>query len=251
MRKPYIAGNWKMNTTLTEGIQLCENICNLVTNISTTDIAIFPPSTHLATLKAQIKNTQIQIGSQNISDQKEGAFTGEISAKMIQDIGCKSTLIGHSERRQLYKESNKILAQKCTEALRNNLQIVFCIGETLEERESEQTLPCLETQLTEGLISVKNQLSANNLIIAYEPVWAIGTGKVASTEQAQEAHAFIRHFLSSWHSPTLGKETRILYGGSVKPSNSQDLLSQEDIDGALIGGASLNAESFNQIIQSI
>lgn len=250
MRKPYIAGNWKMNTTVKEGSELAQELAALITQQTDSDVAIFPPATHLAPLSSELAESPIQVGSQTISSETSGAFTGEISAKMVHDIGCPATLIGHSERRQLFQETNEMLAKKCEQALQNNLQIVYCVGETLEERESNQTLEIIESQISEGLGSVKGQLTAETLIIAYEPVWAIGTGKVATPEQAQEVHRFIRELLGKWHSQQLSENTRILYGGSVKAENSAELLSQRDIDGALVGGAALNAQGFYDIIQS-
>ena len=239
-----------MNTTLKEGLELGQEITALISKSNQVDIAIFPPSTHISTLKIILETSGIAIGSQTISNEESGAFTGEISAKIISNLGCSGTLIGHSERRQLFEESDTDLAKKCEQALANSLQIIFCVGETLDERQSQKTLTIIKNQLKNGLATVKEKINAENLIIAYEPVWAIGTGQVASPEEAQEVHAFIREFLAEWHSEDLSKNTRILYGGSVKPSNSKELLSQTDIDGALIGGASLSAQSFTDIIKT-
>lgn len=251
-RTPYIAANWKMHKTKTDVQDFCNVFSQKPFNtVSHTDIVICPPSIWLDTTFNSLKNTPVKIGSQNIHQAEEGAYTGEISASMVRSLGASITLIGHSERRQYFNETNEIVNQKLHLAYTHQLQAVVCIGESLEEREANNTNTVLTTQLTEGLKNAEALIKAvpSQLVIAYEPIWAIGTGKVASTEQAQEAHHHIRNVLSQLVSADIANQIRILYGGSVKPTNSQELLSQPDIDGALIGGASLEVESFWSIIK--
>lgn len=251
MRTKIIAGNWKMNKTLSESITLASGIVNGLNNINTkAEVIICPPFTSLETVNSLIKNSKVRLGAQNMHFEDHGAFTGEISAAMLKSVGCEFVILGHSERRHIFMEPDEMINKKIKKALGSNLKPVFCIGETLEERESNSTFKVLETQVRNGLANVTGS-ELLNIIIAYEPVWAIGTGKTATPEQAQEVHQFLRNLISQMFSEESSKIVRILYGGSVKPSNAESLLSKEDIDGALVGGACLQAESFLQIISVV
>jgi triosephosphate isomerase len=243
MRKTILAANWKMNLTKDEAEALISNIEFINTDQLST--MIFPPSIYLTDFNHDYQNITT-IGVQNISNHEQGAFTGELSAKMVKSNGISTTLVGHSERRNIFRESNELTNQKIKQALAHDMTIVFCIGETLEERESDATFDILAQQLDDGLKGVSDD-DFRNILIAYEPVWAIGTGKTATPEIAQEAHAYIRKHLSN--KIKFSEEIIILYGGSVKSSNIVDLIQQQDIDGALIGGASLKSEEFNSIIE--
>lgn len=248
MRKKFIIGNWKMNQDLS-------SIESFFSNLSISDCQsetwVSPQAVHISTLldKAKSAGKSFFVGAQNISEQEGGAFTGENSASAVKDLGATFTLVGHSERRAIYKEDNQLLNKKLKMALAHDLVVIFCVGELLEERKNGMTEAVLKNQLTEGLKDYpQDDLSRSRLMIAYEPVWAIGTGEVATPEQAQEAHHFIRRFLSS-DLDLDGTNTPLLYGGSVKPSNAEGLLAQPDIDGALVGGASLKGEDFSQLAQ--
>lgn len=250
MRTKVIAGNWKMNYDLIESKNLISKLSVELKSIgSKCEVVICPPFTSLSEAAALIKNTQIKLGAQNLHEEKNGAFTGEISAKMLLGTGCKFVIIGHSERRTIYKESDELINKKIDRAIKNNLKPIFCVGELLEEREKNITKQVIESQVLKGLKGFSEEDLAN-LIVAYEPVWAIGTGKTASPQQAEEVHHFIRKLIETSISKEFAEKLRILYGGSVKPDNSADLLSQLNIDGALVGGACLKAESFLSIIKS-
>lgn len=243
-REVHIVGNWKMNQTLHE-------ISNFFVEMSKMKMElkckawIAPQALHIPILKEIAFTTgSIQVGAQNCCEHDSGAFTGEISPAALADMGVEFVIIGHSERRTIYKEDNELLNKKVLKALSHGLKVIYCVGETLAEREGNLTFSVLETQITEGLKNLSAD-KAHNLLIAYEPVWAIGTGKVASAEQAEEAHAFIRSKLSM-----NGDSTVILYGGSVKPDNIDSLLAKENIDGALVGGASLKAQDFRALCSS-
>ncbi len=246
-RRPIIIGNWKMNPSLAEGATLVSQIQTQLPPQIKCDVVICPPTTHLSSLKPLLENSPIQLGAQSVSEHNNGAYTGEISASMLQEIGCKYVILGHSERRQYFHESNHAIHQKLQKALEYQLIPILCVGESLEEREKNKTQSVIKKQLDEALIAVKAQ---STLIIAYEPIWAIGTGKVASKEDAQNIHAFIRKELAQKLSAETAKKTPILYGGSMKPDNAESLLSQPDVDGGLIGGASLDAKSFIAIINT-
>jgi triosephosphate isomerase (TIM) len=249
MRRHVIAGNWKMNKTLEQGVALIRAI----KNISTTgpDIIVCPPFTHLSSTAKLLKDTHIKLGAQNMSEHDSGAFTGEISAAMLQSVGVKYVILGHSERRTIYNESNSLINTKIKRAMSYDLSPIFCVGETYEEREADRTFSCIETQVREGLSGLsKENLLDLDTILAYEPVWAIGTGKVASPLQAQDVHAHIRNVLSELYDQDLAQSLRIQYGGSVKPDNAKELLSQPDIDGALVGGACLDSTLFAGIINA-
>jgi triosephosphate isomerase len=250
MRTKVIAGNWKMNYDLIESKNLISKLSVELKSIdSKCEVVICPPFTSLTEAAAIIKNTQIKLGAQNLHEEENGAFTGEISAKMLLSTGCEFVIIGHSERRTIYKESDELINKKIGRAIKNNLKPIFCVGELLEEREKNITEQVIESQVLKGLKGFSEEDLAN-LIVAYEPVWAIGTGKTASPQQAEEVHHFIRKLIETGISKEFAEKLRILYGGSVKPDNSADLLSQLNIDGALVGGACLKAESFLSIIKS-
>ncbi len=244
MRTRMIAGNWKMNTTLSEA----KNLAQSLTTISSlqTEVVIFPPFISLETVRTSIQNSQIKLGAQTLHHEEKGAYTGEISGPMLKSVGCEYVLIGHSERRQYFNEDNALLNKKIRAAISHQIIPILCVGESLAERENNTTLDVIKTQLLETLTDIPY----TNMIIAYEPVWAIGTGKVATPEQAQEVHAFIRGTLSEHYDQISAEKIRILYGGSVTPQNSPSLFEKPDIDGALVGGASLSTESFINIIQT-
>ncbi len=248
MRKPIIAGNWKLNKTISESTELATQLAHSLSDINDREIVIAPIFTCLAATAAAIDNSPIQLAAQNCYPETSGAFTGEISPYFLQDVGCQYVIIGHSERRQLLLETDALINKKLHTAFTTELKIILCIGETLDQRDSGQMLSVLEQQIKGGLANV-TAAQMNSVVIAYEPVWAIGTGKTATTEQAQEAHQFIRNLLQQLFNLEVASQIRILYGGSVKPDNVDALMKQEDIDGALVGGASLKAEDFVRIVR--
>ncbi|RLB67723.1 MAG: triose-phosphate isomerase [Deltaproteobacteria bacterium] len=247
MRKPMIAGNWKLHNTLEESSRLVSELIPAVADNQDVEIVVSPVFTALSKVAEKISGSNIKLAAQNCYSEPQGAFTGEVSPLLLQDVGCQYAIIGHSERRQLFGENDKLINSKAHALAKAGLGIIFCIGETLEERETDQTLDVLRRQVRLGLKNLSTDLLAN-LVVAYEPVWAIGTGKTASDEQAQEAHAFIRALLTELSDKKTADATRILYGGSVKPGNVDGLMNQPDVDGALVGGASLKAEDFARII---
>lgn len=250
MRTKIVAGNWKMNNDLNASINLISEIKNKLNKKSfRTRIIICPPFTSLETASTLLKGTSIFLGAQNMYYETNGAFTGEISPLMLKSVGCEYVIIGHSERRTIFNESNQIINQKIRSAVKNELKPIFCIGETLEERELNLTFKVIEKQIREGLEGI-NEYELANLILAYEPVWAIGTGRNATPEQAQEVHKFIRQLVAEAISSSFSQNLIIQYGGSVKPENSRELMLQPDIDGALVGGACLKSDSFLKIIES-
>jgi triosephosphate isomerase len=248
MKRPkFIAGNWKMYTTLASAKGLAATIAGGLGEDKRTIVAVFPPFTALTAVADVLKGTSVGLGAQNCHFEKEGAFTGDISPQMLLDAGCKYVIIGHSERRHGLGEGDEFLNKKVKAALAAGLHVIFCIGETAAERETDQTEPVLDRQLKLGLAGIAD---LSNLVVAYEPVWAIGTGKVATPEQAQEAHAFVRKKIASLYSENAASSLLILYGGSAKPENVHSLLHLPDVDGALVGGASLKADSFLAIIRA-
>lgn len=249
MITPVIGGNWKMNKKVQEAITLVNELIPLVKDVQNAQIIIFPPFTALYAVAQIVKNTNIELGGQNCYLKESGAFTGEISPQMLQDVGCSWTILGHSERRQFFNETDNLLNQKLKYVLSTGLRVVFCVGETLDEREQNQTESILRRQIQEGFRDL-NAEQLKNVVIAYEPVWAIGTGRTATPEQAQEAHAFIRALIRKEFGNELANSIPIQYGGSVKPENAKELISQPDVNGFLVGGASLNADSFAQIIKA-
>jgi len=247
MRKALIAGNWKMYMTLVEGCRLAADIADKCSDFTDREVLIAPPCTILSEVSHVVGDTSIMIGAQNVCWEEKGAFTGEISPLMVKDAGGSAAIVGHSERRQIFMETDEIVNRRLKGALAFGLLTILCIGETLEEREADKTFAVLKRQIRKGLADVGGADMAK-IVIAYEPVWAIGTGKTASKEQAQEAHAFIRKLIVEIYEKNIAEQTRILYGGSVKPGNVDELMGQADIDGALVGGAALDAESFGRII---
>ena len=247
-RRPLIAGNWKMYKTPDEAAETARQLVERVAEVSDVDIMIAPTFTALARVFKVVQKSPVALGGQNLFWENEGAFTGEISAAMLKSTGCQYCIIGHSERRQYFGETDETVNKKIRAAIQAGLKPVFCVGETEKEREAEQTLSVLDKQVKKGLERlVSDQLDV--LIIAYEPVWAIGTGKTATNDQAQEVHQFIRSLVEKNFGRPLSDSIRILYGGSVKPDNIAGLMAMPDIDGALVGGASLDAESFSKIVK--
>ncbi len=246
-RKKFIAGNWKMNKTPADGVALVNDIVAAVGKQSDVDVVVCPPFTGLESAGKALDGSNVKLGAQNMHFEASGAFTGEVSAAMLRSIFATHVILGHSERRTLFGETDEVVNKKVLAALKNQLRPIFCIGETLAERESGATLKVVQTQVERGLDGVSKEL-ATQIVVAYEPVWAIGTGKVATTEQAQEVHAFIRGLLVKLFGDVVAQKVRILYGGSMKPANAPELLAQKDIDGGLIGGASLEARSFVELV---
>jgi triosephosphate isomerase len=250
MRKKIVAGNWKMNMDLEAGLSLFSEIMNMVNDEATGNqqVVICPPFIHLYSLSRLAgQQHKVGVGAQNCHQEASGAYTGEISAQMIRSVGAGYVILGHSERRQYFGETDAALAKKVNAVLQNSLTPIFCIGETLEERNAGAHFNVIRTQLTEGLFHL-NAADFGKVVIAYEPVWAIGTGVTASPEQAQEIHAFIRAELAAKYNDLVAQKTTILYGGSCNPKNAPDLFSQPDIDGGLIGGASLKSRDFADIV---
>ncbi len=247
--KPIIGGNWKMNKTESEAVELAKGIVEQAKGIDYADIVICPNFTCLSKVKEIVSGTNISLGAQNMHHEDSGAFTGETSSSMLKDVGCEYVILGHSERRHVFGEDDGLINKKVKKALSEGFNVIFCVGEKLEQREAEKTSEVLDSQVEKGLNEVqKGQLE--NLVIAYEPVWAIGTGKTATPEQAQEAHAHIRKKLSDLYGDESASEIRIQYGGSMKPENANELLSQKDVNGGLIGGASLKPDSFIGIVKA-
>ena len=246
-RKKVIAGNWKMNKTSAEGVALAQEIAAAVGKQGAVEVVVCPPFTALESVGRVLEGSEVRLGAQNMHAEANGAFTGEVSAPMLRAIFATHVILGHSERRTLLGETDEGVNRKVLAALRHQLRPIVCVGETLAEREAGATLKVVQTQLERGLEGVSRELAAS-LVIAYEPVWAIGTGKVATTEQAQEVHAFIRGLLVKLFGDAAAQRIRILYGGSMKPANAPELLAQKDIDGGLIGGASLEARSFLELV---
>ncbi|MBN2669211.1 MAG: triose-phosphate isomerase [Bacteroidales bacterium] len=248
MRQKIVAGNWKMNTFVREGLRLTEELIKLKYP-SGVKLIIAPPYTHLFPIQSIVEGTLIELAAQNLAKENQGAFTGEISADILKDMGIKYSIIGHSERRMYYGENDAILFSKVEQALKNNLAPIFCIGESLDERENNEHFKIINHQLQNTIFKLSRD-QFKQIIIAYEPVWAIGTGKTASPEQAQEIHAYIRTQIAEQFDNQIADGTSILYGGSCKPSNAKELFSMNDIDGGLIGGAALNSEDFIAIANS-
>ena len=247
MRIPFIAGNWKMFKTVQEAVLYAKELRTIVKDISDVEIVVAPPFTAIAGVAEALRNTNVRVAAQNLHWEREGPFTGEIAGGMIGEAGAEYVIIGHSERRQLFGETDATVARKVDAATQAGLTPIVCVGETLEERERHETFAVIDRQIQDGL----DQLTAEQvaeLVVAYEPVWAIGTGRNATPEQAQEAHAHLRGRLKQWFGVDLAERCRILYGGSVKPENAKLLLGQPDVDGALVGGASLDVRSFVAIV---
>lgn len=248
-RKLIIAGNWKMNKTVAEAIDLVKGCQRELTNVKEVDIVVCPPFTALGEVSRAVLNSNIRLGAQNMSEHNYGAYTGEIAAGMLKEFSVRYVILGHSERRQFYGETDQIVSRKALAAHNAALKPIVCVGEKLAEREGNLTEKVLQTQVLGSLTGLSNE-QAEETIIAYEPVWAIGTGKTATAAQAQEAHGFIRHLLIKMFDETVARRVRIQYGGSVKPGNARELMSLPDVDGALVGGASLEDRSFADIIKN-
>jgi len=247
MRKKVIAGNWKMNMDLHQSQKLVSGIINGLGKDTKAEVIICPPFTSLSEIGSLLKGTQIKLGAQNMFFEESGAFTGEVSADMLKSVGCDYVILGHSERRVIFNEPDEQINKKIKTAIVKGLKPIFCFGELLEQREKGETMQVVSRQVEKGLEGVSAE-QMKNVIIAYEPVWAIGTGKTATPEQAQEVHSFIRELVAKKVSASIAENIIIQYGGSVKPENTGELLSQKDIDGALVGGACLKADSFLSII---
>jgi len=247
-KKPFIAGNWKMNKTIPEALELVRFLAQRSPQLKEAEMVVIPPFTALKAVGQEIEGSQLKLGAQNIFWEEKGAFTGEISPIMIKDAGCQYVVVGHSERRQYFGETNETVNKKIKAALNHSLIPIVCLGESFEERKKDQTIEKVARQINEGLegLSLKE---VRQIIIAYEPIWAIGTGLTATPSQAQEVHAFIRGKLEEKYGNKIASCAIILYGGSVKPANTWALLKEKDINGALVGGASLEADSFIKIIE--
>lgn len=246
-RRPLLAGNWKMHTTIGEAEQLAKAVAMACEGLADRDVMIAPPFTALAAVGRVLTGTPVLLGAQNIHWEEKGAYTGEISPLMLKDTGGSMAIVGHSERRHIFHEDDTTINRRLTGAMAHGITPVFCIGETLTQREAGTTMAVLEAQVRAGLVGI--ELTApDRLVIAYEPVWAIGTGKTATEMQAQEIHTFLRRLLGSIFEKNIAAQLRILYGGSVKPDNIDRLMQMADIDGVLVGGAALAAESFKRII---
>jgi triosephosphate isomerase len=244
MRRPFIAANWKMNKTVPEALDFVQSFLSSVKDINDTEIVIAPPFTALHAMSDKIKGSNVMLSAQNAYFEEKGAFTGEVSPCMLKDTGCEYVIIGHSERRQYFHESDEIVNKKIKTAQKNGLKVIFCIGETLDQREAGRTFDVLNSQIENGL----KDIDASGIVAAYEPVWAIGTGKTATPDQAQEAHLHIRNRLRELVGEA-ANTIRILYGGSVTPENVDILMACPDVDGALVGGASLKPDSFERIVR--
>ncbi len=249
MRKRIIAGNWKMNKTVPEAVELVKELKTMTGTVQDVDVVVCPPFVDLAPVHDIIKGGPIGLGAQNMHWEENGAFTGEISADMLKSSGCEYVILGHSERRQYFAETDDTVNKKLKAALAADLIPIVCVGEKLEEREADKTEQVVQTQVKGAFFGI-SQGDAGKVVLAYEPVWAIGTGKTATPEQAQEVHALIRQLMSELYDQELADMIRIQYGGSMKPANAAELLSQPDVDGGLIGGASLKADSFMGIIKA-
>jgi len=252
MRSKIVAGNWKMNNTKTESKSLIKDIKKSIKDLEldNTRVIAAPTFVNLRSAVKYSKKSRIEVAAQNMHQADNGAFTGEISAKMLTSIKVKMVILGHSERREYFGETDELLAQKVDAALKNGLEIIFCFGEVLEDRKSNNHFKVVETQIKKALFHLNSE-DWKHIILAYEPVWAIGTGETASPDQAQEMHAFIRELVAERYLSDVAEEVSILYGGSVKPANAQEIFSKEDVDGGLIGGAALKAEDFVAIIEAI
>jgi triosephosphate isomerase len=249
MRKLFIAGNWKMNKTISEAVALAKSVATGVAEEAKVDVALIPPFLAIPDVAKVLQDSLLTLGAQNVYFEESGAFTGEVSCRMLSDAGAAFALVGHSERRHVLGETDALIRKKLDALLQANLGAILCVGEQIEEREAGKTKARLNTQVRAGLTGL-TALELANVTLAYEPVWAIGTGKTATTDQAQEAHAFIRDLVKELAGDDVARSMRIQYGGSVKPENATELMAQPDVDGALVGGASLKPETFLGIIRA-
>jgi triosephosphate isomerase (TIM) len=250
MRKPFIAGNWKMTQNRASAVALAEGLAKAAATIKGVDLAVCPPSCYLDAVGRAISGSNVALGAQNMYHEKEGAFTGELSAAMLRDLGCKYVILGHSERRHVMGETDTAINKKVHAALAAGLVPIVCVGELLAQREAGRTLDVIRTQFDGSLAGLSPE-QMTKLVIAYEPVWAIGTGKVATPQQAEEVHLDLRKIMADRYNSSVANQVRLQYGGSVKPDNAADLLGQPDIDGALVGGASLKVDQFLGIIAGV
>lgn len=249
MRTPFVAGNWKLNKTSDEAETLARSLVNALVDVTGVEVAICPPFTALERVSGVVKGSVMGLGAQNLYWESEGAFTGEVSASMLLTCGCEYVILGHSERRQLFDETDETVNRRLKAALKANLKPIVCVGETLDERQSDVTEQVVKTQVTAAFEGITSR-EAQGITLAYEPVWAIGTGLSATPEQAEAVHAFLRQVLAQHFNDDVAQAVRIQYGGSVKPDNATDLFGQDNIDGGLIGGASLDADSFAAIVKA-
>lgn len=247
-RLPFIAGNWKMNKTVGEALDLVRQLKASISRIEGVEVAVAPPFTALYAVGKELGGSTIRLAAQNLFWEEKGAYTGEVSPPMLKEVGCHYVILGHSERRQFFGETDETVNRKIKAALGQDLSVIFCIGETLKEREEGKTFSVIEKQVTGGLKDIGKE-EMRRIVVAYEPVWAIGTGKTATPEQAEEVHRFIREKLGKLFSREIAEGVRIQYGGSVTPENIKGLMGQENIDGALVGGASLKADTFSKIVR--
>ena len=247
MRKPFICGNWKMNTTRKDAVALAQATAKTAAQVRGVEVGVCPPSCYLEAVIEAAKGTPLAVGGQNMHVEPSGAFTGEVAGPMLKDLGCTYVILGHSERRHVFGEADDFISRKVPAAFKFGLLPILCVGEKLEERKARETEAVVRRHVTSGLAGLSKE-QARQVVIAYEPVWAIGTGLTATPEQAQEVHAFIRGLLASLYDAAVAQQVRIQYGGSVKPENTFDLMRQADIDGLLVGGASLKADEFSKII---
>lgn len=248
MRTPIIAGNWKMNKTISEAVSFASELKDRVSGVKNVDIVICPPFTALAKIADALSGSNIKVGAQNVCWEEKGAFTGEVSVAMLLEAGCTYVILGHSERRAMFGDTNETVSKKLKAALKNGLLPIVCVGETLEEREKGVTQDVIKGHVHGSLAGLSGE-EMKKVIIAYEPVWAIGTGKTATRQQAQEVHLYIRNLLSGMFGKEVSDGVCILYGGSVKPENIKDLMAEQDIDGGLVGGASLKPDSFEKLVK--
>ena len=249
MRRIFVAGNWKMNGARAKATALAQAICRELKDVADVDVAVCPPFAYLSVVADMLAGSAVRLGAQNLHWENEGAFTGEVSGPMLKDLGCSLVIVGHSERRHVFGETDEAVKAKLAAALAAGLDPILCVGELLEEREAGRTRQVVERQVRSAL-SELDENAMRRVTIAYEPVWAIGTGKTATPEQAQDVHQLIRSLLTDLFQASTAQACRIQYGGSVKPDNAADLLKQPDIDGALVGGASLKADSFAAIVRA-
>jgi triosephosphate isomerase len=247
-RIPFMAGNWKMNKAVGESVDLVRELKSSVAGVKGVEVAVAPPFTALHAVRKELEGSSIRLAAQNLYWEEKGAYTGEVSALMLKEVGCQYVIIGHSERRQYFGETDATVNKRLKAALGQGLGPIFCIGETLKEREEGKTFAVMGAQMENGLKGIVER-EMERVVIAYEPVWAIGTGKTATPEQAEEVHRFIRQRLGNLFTAGIAEKVRIQYGGSVTPENVKGLMSQEDIDGALVGGASLKSEIFTKIVR--
>ncbi len=250
MRKKIVAGNWKMNKNLAETNALLSDLKTKISSSSKAEIIVAPTFVNLSNAVEKLEGTEVKVAAQNMHQAENGAFTGEISADMLKGIGVETVILGHSERRAYFGETDQLLVDKVDTALKHNMSVIFCFGEELQDRKSDNHFSVVESQLQNGLFHINSE-SWDSIVLAYEPVWAIGTGETASPEQAQEMHAFIRNTIAKAYTQDIADKVSILYGGSVKPNNAEEIFAKQDVDGGLIGGASLDVDSFVAIASAV